>query len=124
MALQQHIILAMHGNDTQFKEVDKCMTDFTSDVAVELKHPSSDECAERVQEHTQRGELCQEVNVHNVMGCVEFVADHAKFGQLKMIGIIFSLCLCTILDQQFCSIYTDKDDSKEPYLLVIAALSG
>jgi hypothetical protein len=58
------------------------------------------------------------------MGCVEFVADHAKFEQLKMIGITFSLCLRTILDQLFCSINTDKDDSKEPYLLVIAALSA
>ena len=65
-------------------KVNTFATQFTSDVAVQLESPSSNDCAERVENHPYRAKG----DAHNVAFGTDLTAKHHKFKEAEMVCVL------------------------------------
>ncbi len=81
----------MLGNITNAKcdKIDAVATQFTGDVAIQLKSPQGYDGAESVEEHSQG----PKGNAHKVLFNGDLTAKHNKFKESEMICILWIVVL-------------------------------
>ena len=68
----------------ELKQVDAGATEFTGDIAIQLKAPPCNNRPQRIQEHPGGGEG----DTHNVALRTEFMSENQKLKEVEMIRVI------------------------------------
>ncbi len=76
----EYIVALGNGVNAKFNKVNSFATQFTGDVAIQLKSPASKDCAERVEIHPNRAKG----DAHNVVFGADLTAKLNKFKEVEM----------------------------------------
>jgi hypothetical protein len=81
---KEYIVILGNRFNTKLNKVDIFAAQFTSDVAVQLKSPASNDCAECVENHPHRAKG----DAHKVALVTDLTVKHNKFKEAEMVCVL------------------------------------